>query len=349
MRLLSIIYVLCCSAQVLYGQLGGVGTFEFLNLTPSARITALGGYSSTLRDNDVNLGLLNPAALNDGTQGQVAINHNFHIADINHGYFAYGFGLDSLGINLAIGGQYVSYGEFIRADTRDNILGTFSAAEYALSISAAKLISDRLSVGTTFKLVRSDLDQFDSFGIAFDLGVQYLKPDKDVVWSVLVRNIGVQLSRFSDRRESLPTDIQVGYAKKLAHLPFRFLVTARDLQRWDIRESTRVEDDPIFINQTVTEESGLQVFSNNLFRHLVFGGEFIIGQKEALRLRFGYNHQRNQELQSNVFRSFGGFSFGVGIKLKKFRFDYGLGNYHLGGGVNHLSLIIDLGDNGRIF
>lgn len=349
MRLLSIIYVLCCSAQVLYGQLGGVGTFEFLNLTPSARITALGGYSSTLRDNDVNLGLLNPAALNDGTQGQVAINHNFHIADINHGYFAYGFGLDSLGINLAIGGQYVSYGEFIRADTRDNILGTFSAAEYALSISAAKLISDRLSVGTTFKLVRSDLDQFDSFGIAFDLGVQYLKPDKDVVWSVLVRNIGVQLSRFSDRRESLPTDIQVGYAKKLAHLPFRFLVTARDLQRWDIRESTRVEDDPIFINQTVTEESGLQVFTSNLFRHLVFGGEFIIGQKEALRLRFGYNHQRNQELQSNVFRSFGGFSFGVGIKLKKFRFDYGLGNYHLGGGVNHLSLIIDLGDNGRIF
>ena len=349
MRLLSIIYVLCCSAQVLYGQLGGVGTFEFLNLTPSARITALGGYSSTLRDNDVNLGLLNPAALNDGTQGQVAINHNFHIADINHGYFAYGFGLDSLGINLAIGGQYVSYGEFIRADTRDNILGTFSAAEYALSISAAKLISDRLSVGTTFKLVRSDLDQFDSFGIAFDLGVQYLKPDKDVVWSVLVRNIGVQLSRFSDRRESLPTDIQVGYAKKLAHLPFRFLVTARDLQRWDIRESTRVEDDPIFINQTVTEESGLQVFTSNLFRHLVFGGEFIIGQKEALRLRFGYNHQRNQELQSNVFRSFGGFSFGVGIKLKKFRFDCGLGNYHLGGGVNHLSLIIDLGDNGRIF
>ena len=204
-------------------------------------------------------------------------------------------------------------------------------------------------MGTTFKLVRSDLDQFDSFGIAFDLGVQYLKPDKDVVWSVLVRNIGVQLSRFSDRRESLPTDIQIGYAKKLAHLPFRFLITARDLQRWDIRESTRVEDDPIFINQTVTEESGLQVFTSNLFRHLVFGGEFIIGQKEALRLRFGYNHQRNQELQSNVFRSFGGFSFGVGIKLKKFRFDYGLGNYHLGGGVNHLSLIIDLGDNGRIF
>lgn len=349
MRLLSTIYVLCLSAQVLCGQLGGVGTFEFLNLTPSARITALGGYSSTLRDGDVNLGLLNPAALNNGTQGQLAFNHNFHIADINHGYFAYGFGLDSLGINLAIGGQYVSYGEFIRADARDNILGTFNAAEYALSISASKLISDRLSVGTTFKLVRSDLDQYDSFGIAFDLGIQYLKPEKDVVWSVLVRNIGVQLSRFSERSESLPTDIQIGYAKKLAHLPFRFLVTARDLQRWDIRESTRVEDDPIFINQTVAAEAGLQVFTNNLFRHLVFGGEFIIGQKEALRLRFGYNHQRNQELQSNVFRSFGGFSFGVGIKLKKFRFDYGLGNYHLGGGVNHLSLTIDLRDKGRIF
>jgi hypothetical protein len=349
MRFISTICVLCLSVEALVGQLGGVGTFEFLNLAPSARITALGGYSSTLRDDDINVALLNPAALNQGTAGQLAINHNFHIADINHGYFAYGFDIDSIGLNLAIGGQYVSYGEFIRADARDNILGTFNAAEYALTLSAAKLISDRLSVGTTVKLIRSDLDVYNSIGVALDLGVQYLKPDDGVIWSLVVRNIGLQLSQFSENRESLPTDIQIGYAKKLAHLPFKFLVTARDLQRWDIRESVRVEDDPIFINQMTSEESGLQVFTNNLFRHLVFGGEFIIGQKEALRLRFGYNHQRNQELRSNVFRSFGGFSFGVGIKLKQFRLDYGLGNYHLSGGVNHLSVIIDLGHKERLF
>ncbi len=349
MRILWSICVLCLSVELLYGQLGGVGTFEFLNLSPSARVTSLGGYSSTLRDNDVNVGLLNPAALNDKTTGQLAINHNFHIADINHGYFAYGFGLDSLGLNLAIGGQYVNYGEFIRADAQDNALGTFNAAEYALSISAAKLIHDRLSVGATFKVIRSDLDIFNSFGLALDLGLQYLKPDKGVVWSVLIRNVGLQLSQFSQNNESLPTDIQIGYAKKLTHLPFRFLVTARDLQRWDIRESTRVEDDPIFINQMAAAESSLQVFTSNLFRHLIFGGEFIIGQKEALRLRFGYNHQRNQELRSNVFRSFGGFSFGVGFKLKQFRFDYGFGNYSLGGGVNHLSFLIDLGHKKRLF
>ncbi len=348
MRFLFTIYTSLVSVSLM-AQLGGVGTYEFLNLSQSARLTALGGYGSMLRDDDVNLGLANPAALNQQTSNTIAINHNFHIADINHGYFTYGFSRDSSDLHLAIGAQYVSYGEFIRADFRDQISGTFSAAEYAIGVSAAKLIGNKLSLGTTLKLVRSDLDQYNSIGLAFDIGVQYLKPENRSAWSFVLRNIGFQFSQFSNQQESLPFDIQLGYVKRMEHLPFKFLVTFRDLQRWDIRQSASVEDDPVFINQPTTGSSGFSVFSDNLFRHLVFGGEFLLGQKEIIRLRFGYNHQRNQELKSSVFRSFGGFSFGIGIQMKRFRFDYGLGNYHLSGGVNHLSLTVDLSGDGSLF
>ena len=348
MRLLCIIYILLATIP-LAAQLGGVGTYEFLNLSQSARITALGGYGSMLRDDDVNLGLANPAALNQSTSNTIAFNHNFHIADINHGHFSYGFSRDSSDLYFSVGAQYVSYGEFIRADFRDQITGTFSAAEYALSISAAKLIGNKLSLGTTVKMVRSDLDQYNSTGLAFDVGLQYLKPENRTAWSFVMRNIGLQLSRFRSQREPLPIDIQIGYVKRMEYLPFKFLVTFRDLQRWDIRRSALGDVDPIFINQPTSEASGLSIFTDNFFRHLVFGGEFILGQKESVRLRFGYNHQRNQELKSNVFRSFGGFSFGIGIRMKRFRFDYGLGNYHLSGGVNHLSLTVDLSRDRRLF
>ena len=348
MRLLLSVYI-SLSASVLIAQLGGVGTYEFLNLSQSARLTALGGYGSMLRDDDVNLGMANPAALNQKTSNQVTFNHNFHIADISYGHFAYGFNSDSLDIQFSLGAQYVSYGEFLRTDVKDQISGSFGAAEYAVYLSASKLIASKLSIGTTFKLVRSDLDQFNAMGFALDVGLQYLKPENRSRWSLVFRNIGQQFNQFDDQRESLPFDIQIGYVKRLEYLPFKFLVTFRDLQRWDIGQSTRIEDDPIFINQATSGESGLAIFSDNLFRHLVFGGEFIVGQKETVRLRFGYNHQRNQELKSSVFRSFGGFSFGIGIRMKRFRFDYGLGNYHLSGGVSHLSVTLDISSDGPLF
>ncbi len=43
-------------------------------------------------------------------------------------------------------------------------------------------------------------------------------------------------------------------------------------------------------------------------------------------------------------KSFGGLSFGFGMKIKKFRINYGRSLYHPAGGTNHFSIITDLNE-----
>ena len=83
---------------------------------------------------------------------------------------------------------------------------------------------------------------------------------------------------------------------------------------------------------------------DNFFRHLVFNGEFLLGKNEGLRLRLGYNHLRKRELTVRNYRSLAGFSGGVGVKIKRFRVDFGYASYHLAGGVVHLGIGTNLRD-----
>lgn len=344
MRQLLYIGLLFFSVQ-LSGQLGGLNTYDFLNLSPSARITALGGYATALSDGDLNMMYSNPALIDSQVTQQIVINHNFHLAEVTHGNAGYGLYLDKLRMAVGIGASYVSYGAFRRFDFRDNELGTFNANEYALNVAVSKSIRDRLHIGANVKFIRSSFDIYQSNAIGLDLGVHYNKPENRSAWSLVIRNIGLQLSSFGLAREGLPIDVQIGYTKRLEHLPFRFLVSAHDLNHWNLNRVDSDDLDPIFINQP--EEGGgggLAGFADNFFRHLVFGGELSIGRNDVVRLRVGYNHQRNKELSTAAFRSLSGFSFGFGIKVKKIRFDYGFGSYHLAGGVNHLSLVMQMSE-----
>ena len=77
-------------------------------------------------------------------------------------------------------------------------------------------------------------------------------------------------------------------------------------------------------------------FADNLFRHIVFAGEFILSK--SFHLRVGYNHQRRQELRAENKAGLAGFSFGGGIQLFQFNLDYAYSNYHAVGGTNSFTL-----------
>ena len=57
-------------------------------------------------------------------------------------------------------------------------------------------------------------------------------------------------------------------------------------------------------------KSALSKFTSNVFRHLAFGGEMLIGKTESFALRLGYNHLRRMEVNINDYSLFGGLSFG---------------------------------------
>lgn len=338
-RLLPFLLLVLSSVQA-RAQLGGQEVYSFLNLPPSARVTALGGNLITVMDDDVNLAFANPSLLNPQMHQQIAFNYNFHFGDIQNGYAAYANHFPELETTFHAGVQYVNYGEFDERDVFNTVTGTFKAAEYAVTLGAGKQVDERLSLGANVKFISSQLGGFNSAGLTADLAAMYFDTASRFNATVVFKNIGTQLTPYrADNFEALPFEIQIGISKRLRYLPFRFSVIYHNVQQWNITyDDPNREDTPLFLGETPTEDSDAEIFFDNLFRHFVFNGEFLFGREENFRLRFGYNHFLRRELTVENFGSMAGFTFGAGIKVNRFRIDYGRMVYHIAGGVNHLSI-----------
>lgn len=331
----------------LIGQIGGRYTYEFLGNPQSARLTALGGSLITIADTDISLAASNPALLSDTSHNQITINHNFAFAGGSNGYIGYARTIKKLDINAHVGISYASFGEFTAADELGNAQGTFSGGETALTIGASKQLNERISIGANIKGIFGNLETYSSVGIGADIGLLYTKPGSNFSAAFVVKNIGTELSSYGDEAASLPLDIQIGISQKLQHLPFRFTIIAHQLQQWSVRydDPNNMDTETLF-GEPVAEPSEFSNGVDNFFRHFIFNGEFLLGKRQGLKLRFGYNHLRRKELSLSNFRSLAGFSIGFGLRIKGLDIDYGLGYFHLAGAANHLSIKTDLS---RIF
>jgi len=326
-------------------QVGGDHVYEFLNLSSSARVTGLGGNLITVKDDDVALAFANPSTLNSRMHQAISFNHNFHVADINNGYFAYAHHVDKWNATVHGGIQYIKYGKFQNTNEIGEVLGEFEVDEYAITFGASRQLYDKLSVGANLKFITSQFEAYNSFGVAADLGAFYSDTSGRKSITLVFKNIGTQITTYrEDNREALPFDVQFGISRRLKHLPFRLSIIAHNLHRWNITYDDPNNQESIFLigDGESQGDSDLKVFIDNLSRHFIFNGEFLFGKKEVIRLRFGYNHFMRKELSVNNFRSLSGFTFGAGIKINRFRIDYGRGVYHLAGGVNHLSISTNL-------
>jgi hypothetical protein len=319
-------------------QIGGKSAFQFLHLSQSPRTTALGGAQITTRDSDISLGIQSPSLLNSQMHQSLSINHNFYLSDISYGFSAFGYHFEKSGISAMIGTMYLTYGDFVRADEFGNRTGDFGGKDVGIILGAAKEIDERISVGANLKWVTSRLDAYQSNGLGLDLGFTYRNDEKTTITTLVVKNIGLQFSSFQENKEAFPLEVQIGTSRRLKYLPLRLSFTLHNLQNWSLRSEQLENDDPIFIDQSSSQSGALSRTMDNLFRHFIFGGEFLIGQNEVFRLRFSYNHQLKKDLSVSPFRGFNGISLGFGFRIKKIAFDYGFGSYHLAGGVNHISL-----------
>ncbi|MEM8906524.1 MAG: type IX secretion system protein PorQ [Bacteroidota bacterium] len=345
-RLAYLVLFSLCTSLTLTAQVGGEHIYEFLNLSTSARTTGLGGSLISVKDDDVALAYGNPAVLNPEMHQQLSFNYNFQWAGINNGYAAYGHHVAPWQTTFHGGIQFINYGEFLATDEFDQINGTFDAAEYAITLGAARQLYDKLSLGANVKFISSQFEAYSSSGISLDLAAFYRDTSGRFSATLVLKNIGGQLSTYRpDNREDLPFEIQMAISQKLKHLPLRFSITYNNFNRWNIRfddpNAEEENNNPIGGGEP-TEPSELSNNIDNFFRHLVFSGEFLLGARENFRIRVGYNHFQRKELSVANFRSLAGFSFGLGFKVSKFRIDYGRAFYHLAGGVNHLTLTTNL-------
>lgn len=340
------VLVICLLPLALSAQItGGRHVFQFMTLSPSARITALGGAQITVQDDDVAFAAANPAALNPSMDGRLTFQHNFFLSDIQHGYAAYGAHLPKLGFTVHGGLQYMNYGDIKQADEFGNVTGKVKASETAFTLGAARQLTDRISLGLNVRFGVSTLDVYQASALATDLGALYVDTASRFSAAIVLRNVGTELATYNDVREDLPYDLQVGFSKRLRHLPFRLTVIAHHLNQWDLRyDDPDNQDDGVLLFGGDQNQSQGNPGLDNFFRHFIFSGEFLLGRNESFRLRVGYNHLRKKELSVRNYRSLAGFSGGVGFKINRFRLDVGYGAYHLAGGVLHVGIGTNLKD-----
>lgn len=332
-------------------QSGGDNTYDFLNLTTSARAAALGGTVLSINDGDLNLVFNNPSLLDSTMHNNLAINYVDYFAGINYGYAAYARSYRNVG-NFAAGIQYVNYGEFIKADETGQINGKFRAAEYAFNLMYSRPLKDSVFMaGVNLKPVFVSYESYQSFGLALDAGITYNNPDKLFAASLVVRNLGTMITTYyaGGDREKLPFEIQLGLSQKLQHAPFRFSLIATHLEKWDLTYQTESgqqnQVDPL--TGESAQKSSLDRFFDKFMRHMIVGVEFI--PTKSFMVRVGYNYKRRQEMKIDSRVAMVGFSWGFGIRISKFNISYGRATYHLAGASNHITLSTNLSEFSKKF
>lgn len=333
----------------MFGQSGGNNTYDFLNITNSAKVASLGGQQVSLNENDLNLVYHNPSLLKPGMDEQLVLNYVSYFPGINLGYVAYGWKPEKKH-TMAVGLHYLNYGEFTEANSSGIEMGSFHAADYALNIYWARpLIDSMLIAGVNFKPIFSQYEKYTSLGLVFDAGLTYNGKSGLFTAGLVFKNIGAQVTRYNpnESREPMPFEIQLGLTQKLRHAPFRFSVIGHHLNKPNLQYQTEEDlDDNIDPSTGKPKETDpVADFADNFMRHINFGVEFVPTQNFYISL--GYNYKRRQELKIKDKTAMVGFSYGFGLKINRFRISYGRATYHLSGATNHFSVVTNLRDFGH--
>lgn len=324
-----------------WAQIGGNSTYSFLNVSPSARTSALAQASIAGVESDIQFAWLNPALLRDEHRKQISMSYVAVPGGVNAAEAVYGFGSKERQ-NWMVGFRYLDYGTIDGTDVAGNSTGTFRASDQLLNVGYSYSLDSNWQFGANAKLINSVYEQYYSFGMAVDLAAVYQIPKKRFAFAFVAKNAGVQLVSYAGESESLPFELQFAVSNRFEHLPFRWTVQLENLQKWDLTyfDPNRVSTDPVTGEESYDDFN----FGDKLLRHLSVSGDLSFGKR--INLQLGYSFRRAGEMQIPTRRTSAGLTFGVGLKLSKFYLNYANRYVHIAGRMHHVGISVDLEDFG---
>lgn len=339
----ALLFLLGCGGmQAAHAQVvGGQRAFEYLTMSNSPYVSALGGYAPASPDRNVSLTWQNPALLRSAFANQLAVNYNFFYANIGIGNLQYAFHSDKLNTDFGVGLQYINYGVIDNIDEYGVAQGTSYATDNAIAFSASKQYKTNWRYGASLKWANSHLAGVTGMALLADFGVAYIDTAKNLTIGVVAKNIGVVTKKYNpdNQAEPLPFDLQIGITKQLENVPLRLFVVGHHLYQWDVRYSNPADKvQNIFDNDTATDDKSY--FADKLFRHLNFGAEIIIGKR--LTASVAYNHLRRRENGFSNKMGLAGFSFGLSVELNKMQIRYGQTHYGSSGAYHEIGMNFDI-------
>ena len=228
-------FCLFSSNQLLSQTLGGNSIFNFLKLSHTPQLTALGGVNVSQPSNDIGLAFNNPALLKPAMHTQLNTVFNDFYAGITSYHLSFGYRNEKLQTNFLWGLHYFNYGSIEQTDAGGNVFGQFRPTDWVMQVSASRSYLEKWNYGATLKFISSNYGQYRSNGLAIDVGVLYHDTAKLFSASLLAKNMGFQLKQYAGTDPGdLPFDLQIGFTKRLAKAPLGFSVSAHHLHHFDI-------------------------------------------------------------------------------------------------------------------
>ena len=320
----------------------GNSSFEFVNTDFSSRSIAMGGSLISIYDNDISIAQTVPSILNNSMDNKIGFNFIDYFADIKMVSFDFSKSINNVGC-VSLGFSTINYGEFFSTNEIGEQQSTFSASDQIFSLGIGRLLMQNLSFGVNLKFLNSNYDSYSSYALSSNVSSTYFNNDKTFTTTLLLKNIGKQISSFSSVKEYIPFEIQFGLSKKLEHLPFRYSIVLQHLNRYDISNDYSLNS--FTNNETGEIELQKESIAKTLLRHIVIGGELNLF-KENFFVRGGFDFQRRFDLTIDSYSGMVGFSFGLGINVSKIKFSYSRSSYHLSGNLNTFSINTNLSNFG---
>jgi hypothetical protein len=335
MKKITLLFVV--ASMNLYSQVGGESIYSFLNLSGSAKQASLGGSIVTLM-NDVNQPIWNPSVINDTMNNKLGVNYLNFLGDINYASASYAHMINERIGTFQTAVTYLNYGSFIGADEEGVEFGNFKAYDLSLSVGYSyNILESDFYIGANFKLINSVIANYSSFGLGTDIGFSYYSEHKSAMYTLVVRNIGYQITAYDAIKEDLPLQIILGASFEMEKVPIKWHFSINDIQQWDIAVSNP-SNSTTDLDGNESEED-ISTFNNSI-RHLTIGAEFF--PKSVFNIRLGYNFRRANEFKLADVRTFAGLSAGFGLNFDKFNFNYAFTKYHPVSNASTFSLQINL-------
>ncbi len=314
---LLILFIIC--GGITFGQ---NNSYQLFTISTNAAVSALGGEVVTGTYHSIGGWQGNPALINDSLNHWLEFDYSNYIAgsSLVGASFLHKIKKIPLQFNL----KHLGYGEFTGTDDMGNVTTNFSASEDVLSVGTS-MTTGNFSGGLQLKFLSSRLDSWVSSALALDLGVVFTHPQKHLVAGMVISNLGVVLSNYTDTglKAKIPLDVKIGVSYKPENMPFRFTSTI-----YQIAPNQR----SLLLKDNLLERE------QKLFAFLNAGGEFIVN--EHFQVIMGLNFRQRYEMKLSNGAS-AGFNYGLRFKKSSFGIEYGRSSFHIAQPTHQVSLLVD--------
>ncbi|HEX9975337.1 MAG TPA: PorV/PorQ family protein [bacterium] len=303
----------------------GTSSAAFLKIPVGARGASMGGAFVSLADDPSAL-YWNPGGLSRNDKYSLLVDHSPWLPGLTYNFFGVVIPMQSFG-TLGISVTALTTAE-MDVTTPANPMGTgekFDASSMAVGFSYGRSLTDRFSIGGTFKYINERIFNSKATGLAFDIGTIYDTPLSGLRLGVSVSNFGSKMhidgedlnvrvdiapdqlgnnqsvvGRLKTERFDLPLIMRLGLSYDAWRTEnLRLTLAADGINPSDNAQSLNVGAEVSFLNEMFILRSGYnELFLDDREKGLTFGVGVKSNIANGVRFGAGYAYQNFSHLNN---------------------------------------------------